>query len=175
MRAIGLSLLVVACGLGCSEPPPSERGIGRYVPPPAPVRRSVAASLYDEEGIPRESDVVVAGLRMPLGLEEEVGLRTERRHVFRSSVPPQKLLRYFGPRLTTMDIRHEREVVTYRAATPRELRSGHVPLDVTIRPSSAYAARVEVVERPPAIEEGVVVTEEEIRRQLDGLSARNRE
>lgn len=166
-------LLLVALAAGCSEEaPPSVEGVGREIVAPPP-RELNQDSIYDGEGVPRESDEVVAGLTLPLGLEE-VETRDERRHVYTSEVTPQALLRYFGPRLTTVEIEREGEVVTYHDAAPREARGGVVKLDVTIEPSSQRGVRSRVViyEIPPPPPEGVVISEDEIRRHLDGLNER---
>ena len=146
--------------------------MGREIVAPPP-RELTQDSIYDGEGVPRESDEVVAGLTLPLGLEA-IESDDERRHLYRSEVAPDALLRYFGPRLTTVDIQREGEHVTYREATPRDVRGGVVKLDVTIRPSSqrGVRSRLEIYEIPPPPPEGVVISEEEIRRHLDGLNER---
>lgn len=161
-------LLILAAG--CSEEaPPSVEGVGREIVVPPP-REVVQHSIYDADGVPRESEERVAGLTLPLGLEP-VPTNLDRRHLYRSEVSPDALLRYFGPRLTTVRIEREGERVTYREAAPREARGGVVKLDVTIQPSShrGSRARVEIYEIPPPPPEGVVVSEEEIRRHLDSL------
>ena len=87
--------------------------------------------------------------------------------MYTSSIPPARLLRYFGPRLYTMNIEQRGQTVTYRDAEPRGARGGVVKLDVTIEPTSAHPSRVEIVERPPAPPEGVVIPTEEIRRHFE--------
>jgi len=161
--------------VGCSgEPPASGDGVGEVVVAPERARRQVPETLYGPEGIPRESDVVIAGLTLPLGLTEVESLREERRHAYTSEVPVTPLLRYFGPRLTTVDITQESGRTVYRNSVPREVRGGIVHLDVTIRSSSAYAARVEIFERTPPLPEGTVISPEAIRRELEE-QMRNRE
>ena len=170
-----LSTVIVLAALACSEEAPlSTRGVGQDLPPPQP-RARPNTSIYDEDGVPRESDTVVAGLTLPLGLEEIVGLQRERRHVYSSEVPPQKLLRYFGPRLNTLSIDHEGERVVYREAIAQRASEAQVRLDVSIEPTPGAAARVEVFERPPMPPEGTVVSEEEIRAHLDTLRPERRE
>lgn len=143
-------------------------GVGQEVPLPAPrERRDPAAELYDEEGVPRESDDRVAGLVLPRGLTKIDALSVDRRHVYTSEMPPQKLLRYFGPRLTTMQIDRRGEAVTYREAIPRGVQGGAVKLDVTIEPTPENPSRIEIYERPPPPPEGTVISEEEIRRHLE--------
>lgn len=164
---LGLVLLVS----GCSETaPPSSEGVGEALP--VPPRSREADPIYDENGVPRESEVRVAGLTLPRGLTEIEELRGDRRHVYASVVPREPLLRYFGPRLNTLDIRHSGAQVTYREARPREARGGVVLLDVAIRPSSARGeeTRVEILERPPPLPEGTMVSEDEVRRRLEELT-----
>jgi hypothetical protein len=164
-------LLILA---SCSDPPPpSADGVGNAIPP-APTPRAPVDPIYDENGVPRESEERVAGLVLPMGLEETTTIAAGRRHLYTSVVPPEPLLRYFGPRLNTVDIRHVGERVTYYDAVPRDARGGVVHLDVTIQPSSGEPARVEIFERPPPPPDGMRVSEEEIRRHLDEIS-RNRE
>jgi hypothetical protein len=167
---LALALLIT----GCSEPPPSTEDVGaRVVAPPPPRDRRAEDELYDARGIPRESNVRVAGLTLPRGLTEQQALSSDRLHVFASEVPRDRLLRYFGPRLTTMEIEQRGDMVSYRDAIPREARGGVVHLDVTIHPSSSHAARVEIYERPPRLEQGTV-SEDDIRRHLESLT-KNRE
>jgi hypothetical protein len=166
-------LILVA--IACSDPvPPSADGVGREVPTPVVERQPrVDDRMYDARGVPLPSDERVAGLTLPRGLTKQPALSSERRHVYHSTVPRAPLLRYFGPRLTTVNIQERGEAVTYVDAVPREARGGIVRLDVSILPSSAHGARVEIYERPPP-REGVQVSEEAIRRHLDSLT-KNRE
>lgn len=103
--------------------------------------------LYDSEGALRESDEVVAGLRLPVGLERIHG--DERRHVYRTRVPLRAVQRYFGPRLVTGEVDRLGDGAIYRRAVPKDVRGGVVKLDVSILPV-ASGTRVEIVEiRPP--------------------------
>ena len=167
-RVVTLSVLAGMLAACSGDVPPSMDGVGGEVRPPPPPRRTRGETLYDAEGVPLESDVRVAGLVLPRGLTEVAGAGDARRHVYTSAIPHQKLLRYFGPRLVTMQIEERGAAVTYLEAVPRGVRGGVVKLDVTIQPSSsAQAARVEVYERPPPPLPGVVVSEDEIRRHFD--------
>lgn len=170
-------LLVLVLSLpmpcGCSgEAPPSTDGVGAPVETPRRPERERGEELYDAQGVPLESDERVAGLVLPRGLTKNEPVSTERRHVYSSRVPPGRLLRYFGPRLTTVQIDRRGESVTYRESTVRGARGGEVKLDVSIRPSSAHEAVVEIVERPPPPPEGMTVPADEIRRHLGGLNER---
>ncbi len=174
-RAAALSLWFAALVSGCGdEVAPSADGLGAPVVAPEP-RARPETSLYDAEGVLRESDTVVAGLRLPVGLEPNADLSTERRHVYRSEVAPQHLLRYFGPRLNTLEIEHEGDVVIYRDATPTAVRENAVRLDVTIEPTSAHPSQLTIYERPPPPPEGTTVSEDAIRRHLDTLRPERRE
>ena len=84
-------------------------------------------------------------------------------------------MQYFGPRLNTLEVTHEGEVVTYANALPQGVRGGEVRLDVTIQPTSGRPSMVTVYERPPAPPPGVVVTEEAVRAHLDTLRPDHRE
>ncbi len=132
------------------------------------------AEIYDEEGVPRASNVRVAGLVLPRGLERAEALSRDRRNVYTSQIPPQKLLRYFGPRLITMNIEQRGERVIYHEAQARDARGALVKLDVTIEPTSSHPSRVEIYERPAEAAHGTVIPEDEIRRHLDSLT-KNRE
>ncbi|MGE0785018.1 MAG: hypothetical protein AB7S26_04965 [Sandaracinaceae bacterium] len=166
-RSLALALALVAC----DDDAVSHEGVGDVLVTPPP-RVRAEDPIYDAEGLVRESDVVMAGLRLPRGLEPVEGRPGDRRHVYRSVVPRQKLLQYFGPRLTTVDIRHEGSMVTYRDARPRDARGGVVLLDVSIEPSSerGTASLVTIYERPPPLPPGTVVSDEEVRRRLRDLS-----
>lgn len=162
-------VLVSACS--CSEAPPSVEGVGAEVQAPASRRPTEDLDqLYDAQGVPLASGEQVAGLVLPRGLTEVEELSRARRHVYRSRVPPDRLLRYFGPRLTTVDVQHRGGSVTYADAVPRGVRGGVVKLDVTIRPSSAHAAVVELYERPPPPPAGTHIPAEDIRRHLEARS-----
>ena len=175
VRRALLFVLALASQPGCGEdPPPSTDGIGAPVEAPRRRDRERPEELYDAQGVPLESDEAVAGLVLPRGLTKNELVSEERRHVYASEVELTRLLRYFGPRLTTVQIDREGQRVTYRDAVPRGVRGGVVRLDVTVRPSSAHAAMVEVVERWPEDEQPPTVSEEEIRRHL-GAMTKNRE
>ncbi len=164
-----LSILCAVLAAACSgEAPPSLDGVGAALPEEAPREyHDPWAELYDENGVPRESDQRVAGLVLPRGLTKVDALSVERRHVYTSQMPPHELLRYFGPRLTTVDIERRGEAVIYRDATPRGVQGGVVRLDVTIEPTPRSPTRVEIYERPPPPPEGVVISEDEIRRHFE--------
>lgn len=170
MSALGVVGLV-ACS---EEAPPSIDGVGDVVYEPMGRDLPDEQTMFDAEGVPLESEERMAGLVLPRGITEIEPLREERVRVYSSKISPQRLLRYFGPRLTTVQIDRQGDRVTYRQAIPRDVRGGAVRLDVTIFPTPAEASRVEIRELPPAPPEGTVIPESEIRRHLDSLG-QNRE
>ena len=74
----------------------------------------------------------------------------DRLHTYLSDVPIARLLRYFGPRLTTGQV-EERPGggACYRAATAREAPDSAVHMDVTIAPVPGSRVLVEVREIAP--------------------------
>lgn len=172
-RARPLLIALALAGSGCGDdPPPSADGVGDLVEPTPRPRRDSSDDLYDADGVPLESDQRVAGLVLPRGLTPIAALEADRRHVYQSEIPPERLLRYFGPRLITVDVERRGEAVIYHDAEPRGVRGGVVKLDVTIEPSSRSPSRVEIVELPPPPPEGVVIPAEEIRRHLEAQGRR---
>lgn len=143
---VGLAavLALAACG---SEPAGEAVFEPPATPAAAPEPGPERVSIYDAQGELRESDVVVAGLRLPRGLDEK--LSTERRHVFETSVPIEKVQRYFGPRLRTPVVTPNGQGVTYRDAAPRDATGGVVRLDVSIVPAGVGRVQVDVYELPP--------------------------
>ena len=73
--------------------------------------------LYDDEGNLLESDRVVAGLRLPRGLDTIVD--DDRVHIYETRVPITKVHRYFGPRLITGEVDQLGSGAVFRAAVPR--------------------------------------------------------
>lgn len=127
-------------------------------------------ALYDDDGNLLESDVVVAGLRLPRGLEEK--LVEERSHTYESRVPIEKIIAYFGPRLMTGAIDRMGSGAVFRAAEPSGARGGVVKLDVSILPMGTSRTRVAIFELPPVPEnpppeaESIRQMDEQL-RQLD--------
>ncbi len=140
------SLGLAACGDDDGERPPAP--VVQEVQPPAP--EDDPESLYDREGNLLESDVVVAGLTLPRGLDAAGEM--DRFHAYRSSVPIGKLQAYFGPRLITGQVDQHGSGAVYREAVPREARGGIVKMDVAIIPMSQVATRIEIREIPPVPE-----------------------
>ena len=106
----------------------------------------VEDELYDQEGNLREGDTRVAGLRLPVGLE--LDYEEERNHIFRTTVPIEKVVRYFGPRLFTGNVSRIGDGAVYRGAVPKNVEGSPVRLDVSILEIGAKV-RVEITELPP--------------------------
>jgi hypothetical protein len=141
---VAVAIGLVACGgeptgEAVFEPPATPAA----APEPGPAR----VSIYDAQGELREGDVVVAGLRLPRGLEPQ--FEHERRHVFETAVPIEKVQRYFGPRLRTPMVTPNGQGVTYRDAAPRDATGGVVRLDVSIVPAGLGRVQVDIYELPP--------------------------
>lgn len=103
--------------------------------------------LYAPDGSLLESDEAVAGLTLPKGLEP---FRDEdRRHVYRTEVPLEKLQKYFGPRLMTGEVERIGEGAIFRNAVARDAEGAKVHMDVKILPG-VNSTRVEIEEIPPA-------------------------
>jgi hypothetical protein len=142
-------VLLALAGCGGDE----EESLPEVVAPvpevEAPEAPDLPEPLYGEDGALLESDVTVAGLVLPRGLEPV--LEEERRHVYRSDVPLPRVLQYFGVRLVTGQVDAlSGGGATYRDAVPRDVRGGAVHLDVTIEGSSVARTRIEILELAPA-------------------------
>lgn len=144
------ALLGFALLSGCSGGRSAEDEHGPALPPPSgPQQRAAQAPpLYDAEGNLLESDVVVAGLRLPRGLD--VARSEERVHVYTSRVPTDKMARYFGVRLLTGQVVRVGPGAVFKAADVRGVRGGSVKLEVSVLSGSAAPTRVQIIELPTA-------------------------
>ncbi|NLE47919.1 MAG: hypothetical protein GX614_05925 [Sandaracinaceae bacterium] len=142
--ALALVLGLIACK--SDEPVRVSEGLPRaYLEePPAPAPS--AHPYYDESGSLRESDEVIAGLRLPVGMT--LHFKEDRRHVYNSHLPPRDFVRYFGPRLFTGDVRLVGEGAVYRDAAPMQAKGAIVKLEVAIR-ETARGSQVDIREIPP--------------------------
>ncbi len=145
MRSVVLlALLAVACGGNDdateTTPPPAPEE-----PPPVAPTFHPEDELYDAEGNLRESDEVVAGLRLPRGLQ--LDHEEERRHVYQTHVPIGKVVAYFGPRLFTGLVDRIGDGAVYRGATVVGVENAP-RMEVSILQTGS-SVRVEIVELPP--------------------------
>ena len=146
MRPLCILVLLLSGACGEDEVVATPDRVEPEAPARAPGQTRTDDYLYDAEGHLRESEDVVAGLTLPRGLE--LTRETERRHVYSSSVPPAKLLAYFGPRLFTGAVDAIGEGAVFRGATVQGATGSAVRLDVSIL-EMGTSARIEVHELPP--------------------------
>ena len=161
---IALLLWGPACGDEAAPEAPAAAEPG-VTEPEAPEEE---ISPYDNSGELRESDVVVAGLPMPMGIELQY--EQDRKHVYVSELPIGHLRSYFGRRLVTGQIDESGLGAVYRNAVPREARGGVVALDLSLFPSGRDRTRIEVRELHPAPD--VLPNESEIRQRIEDVAAR---
>lgn len=148
MRARSLFFFcLAACGPCGSNPAPESAPVAT-IEATETERAEDAQSLYDADGNLLPSDIMIAGLALPRGLEERP-VRGARRHVYRTNVPLAKVQAYFGPRLVTGHVDRLGDAAIFRRAVPRGVRGGIVHLDVGIHPIPRGGTRVEVVELAP--------------------------
>lgn len=165
MRSLlAIALIVAACGDDDTVQAP---------PPPAPEEPPTPApafhpedELYDAEGNLRESDEVVGGLHLPRGLE--LDREEERRHIYKTHVPIQKVVAYFGPRLFTGLVDRIGDGAVYRGATVVGVENSP-RLEVSIL-QAGPSVRVEVVELPPL--PATPPSPAELQRQWDEMMRR---
>jgi len=151
MRIIWITAIVIVL-LGCSGQSKRERKreLLRAPDRTAELRKlQLAQSLYDERGNLLASADVVAGLRLPRGLTAR--LKSERRWVYQTAVPLEKLHWYLSGRLVTTQISRVSGATTYVAALPREAKGATERLDVTVGPDYPNLRQnlLEIYQRPP--------------------------
>ncbi len=113
--------------------------------------------LIDAKGNLVESDQIVAGLRLPRGLRF---IKTkERWHVYETTLPLEKIQKYFGRRLITGEVDRKSHRVVYRGAVPVDVTGGIVKLDVGIYPSIHNRVRVEITELRPMAKQPLTDTQ----------------
>lgn len=137
--ALGFTLAV--CTLACGEEPQKVERAARQVAALKPVNVAKkraemldARRLYDADKKLLPSDEMVAGIRLPRGVELKMDV--ENRHYYHSKVPLEQLRAYFGPRLTTMQIVPDgKNTYKYVAAKTKDTDDPHL-VDVRIGPSA---------------------------------------
>ncbi|MCB9666517.1 MAG: hypothetical protein H6715_00120 [Myxococcales bacterium] len=144
MRATALLALCVTLVSGACQ---SENSAPRATPPPKRVtsQKPIAVPqdlLFNAKGELVESEDSVAGLKLPRGLR--LLRRADRLAVYETSLPMEKIQRYFGPRLFTGEVEQQGQRVIYRAAIPKGVKGGVVKLDVRLYPAANGQHRVEI-------------------------------
>jgi len=165
-RTYGFTVaLLVLGGVGCGDDAPApeptrtneveryQKAVGSARPP----------ELYGPDGELLPSDLVIAGLKLPRGLE--LVFEDGREHTYQTTVPLAKVQRYFGLRLITGDVRRMGDTAVFREAEPKNVVGGTVKFDVTIIPDGRNRVRVKVVELPGTPQNPR--PEAEIRRQAE--------
>ena len=144
-------LALLAAGSCRSEAPaapapvPEADQTQAVVEAPAPARRSVR--VYDRDGALLPSDEFIAGVRMPRGIE--LFRRAGKVHVYRTRVPTETVLRYFGPILITGKVERLGTGAVYRQASVRGAEINPTKVDVSITGGSNGWTRISVTELPP--------------------------
>lgn len=141
------SVLALGCGSGDTDIEGRPAETVAPLPPPPPAERPTT-SPYDDEGNLRASDQRVAGLTLPVALT--VVADEDRHHAYTTDVPIGRVLRYFGPRLTTGEV-EERPGggAIYRHAVAREATGGTVRMDVSILPIPDSLVQIDIREEVP--------------------------
>ena len=140
-----LAILVLAlsgCAQGGRSPAQGEQRQARRQTALKPIdvakkqaEKRAAEATYDGELKLLPSDEVVAGIRLPRGLETK--LKVQNRHYFHTKVPLQKLREYFGPRLDTLTVVPDGpRTYKYVKAKTKDGDEPHV-VNVRVGPSSA--------------------------------------
>lgn len=156
MRLIFLIATAVAL-LGCSGQTKRERQreLLRPVDRQAELRKvQQGQKLYDQNGRLLASSEVVAGLRLPRGLETR--LKGEGRWIYQTEVPLEKLHWYLNSHLQITQIRRVSGATTYLGTIPREVNGAPLRLDVTVSPDYPNLRRniLEISELPPITIDG---------------------
>lgn len=166
--ALALTILLVACG---QEDPIPTPGFEAEAPERDTTRSfNPSDDLFDAEGNLREGDEVIVGLTMPRGLDKQ-DRPGERRHIYYTSIPIEKVVAYFGPRLFTGAVSRVGDGAIYRGARPVNITENVVRLDVAVL-TAGLRTRVEVTELPPMPDNPPTPAElqrrwDEMQKQLD--------
>lgn len=143
-----LLVAILLASFGCEEDPIPTPGFRAPESRRVPGRSfNPSDDFYDAEGNLREGDEVIVGLTMPRGLTPQERPE-ERKHVYYTSIPIEKVVAYFGPRLFTGSVDRVGDGAIYRAARPVGVTENVVRLDVSVL-KAGLRTRVEVVELPP--------------------------
>ena len=161
---LAFALALGACGGGGDGAGSHEVAADERVP--EPVAPTAPESDFDEDGKLRASDRQLAGLTLPRGLGEPQS--GSNRHIFRTSVAPEKLVEYFGPRLFTGNVdRHGEGGASFLNARPIESPRERMRVDVNILAATPRETHVIIRVIPPPPPRPA--TTEEIQRFHDRL------
>ena len=127
------------------EPAPEVEDTQAVVETPAPARKSVR--MFDRDGALLPSDEFIAGVQMPRGIE--LFRRAGKVHVYRTRVPTETVLRYFGPILITGKVERRGTGALYRQASVRGAEINPTKVDVSITDTGNGWTRISVTELPP--------------------------
>ncbi|MEM9075056.1 MAG: hypothetical protein AAGE52_41550 [Myxococcota bacterium] len=144
MRWLALALVMFSCG-GEEETPPPEPDETPSTPQGS---FHPEDDLYDEEGNLQASDEVLAGLPLPLGLTLE--RQVDRRHIYSSRIPIEKIVGFFGPKLFTGNVTRIGDGAVYRGATLVGVENA--PRFTVSVIAAGTQTRVEIEELPPVPE-----------------------
>jgi hypothetical protein len=156
MRLVFAIATLVAL-LGCTGQTKREkqRELLRPVDRQAELRKVLQAQqLYDPNGRLLASAEVVAGLRLPRGLE--VRFKGTDRFIYQTEVPLEKLHWYLNSHLQIAQIRRVSGATTYLGAIPRDAQGEPGRLDVTVGPDYPNLKRniLKISQRPPVKYDG---------------------
>ena len=154
-----LSFVLGGCG---SDPEEAPAAIP--APPPAPVAPPAPPPLYGEDGELLPSETAIGGLIMPRGLQP-VEEDDPSVFLFYTSVPQDKLMRYFGPRLFTGNVTRIGDGAVFRSAVPTRPQGTAFRMDVQVlaRDQSRSLVRVRTLGIPGVQPQQRVPTEAELR------------
>ena len=143
--------LVSLCALGCvgCSDDNSQPQLRALAAPELQASSAAVESFYDEEGNLKSSDVVLAGLPLPVGLELLSERRRRHTYEVNREIPPTKVLSYLGPRLFTGHVERSGQGAIYHRARVNGIPENQaVLMDVTVM-VRGETTRLEIYELPP--------------------------
>jgi len=147
MRILVLSLVLVGvAGCTCG----SDSTQGAQIPREVLERpRGTAKRKYDSQGDLMESANRLKGLPMPEGLGESKEFQGS--HMFRTHLPIDRLVRYFGQRLETTTVETRGKGAIYRKALFKKATPefANYRYDVSILPAMNFTLVSVIVAPPP--------------------------
>lgn len=161
-RSVVLVVLsLAACGSEKVDAVATEPVAEAPVEPPA--EAPAAPSIYDENGLLKSSEDLVAGLPLPMGTTLEAS--EERWHNYASPASVPELRAFFAQQLDTGSVKEVGPAVIYERAIPRAARGAAVRLTVSLFPAGRNRSRIEVREIPmPSKNPEKTLSQEEVMR-----------